>query len=66
MFGPKVANKYASAVTKGLDLGCDFQLCSFPYHTAIPYRVSTGPEQGFPSVLFPQQGKTCFHYRDPS
>ena len=22
------------------------------YHTAIPYRASTGPEQGFPSELF--------------
>ena len=34
-------------------------LWNFKY-TAIPYRASTGPEQG---VLF-LTGKTCFHYRD--
>ena len=37
--------------------------------TAIPYRASTGPEQGFPCVLFPvgkssTQEKPCFYYRD--
>jgi hypothetical protein len=26
-------------------------------HTAIPYRASTGPEQGFPCVLFPHREK---------
>ena len=38
-------------------------------YTAIPYRASKGPEQGFPCVLFPvrksTQGKPCFHCRDP-
>ena len=49
-------------------------------YTAIPYWASTGPEQGFPCVVFPHrekpvfiagfpventtQGKPCFHYRD--
>ena len=28
--------------------------------TAIPYRVSTGPEQGFPCVLFPSREKPVF------
>ena len=28
--------------------------------TAIPYRVSTGPEQGFPCVLFPSREKPIF------
>ena len=30
------------------------------YYTAIPYRVSTGPEQGFPCVLFPNREKPAF------
>ena len=30
------------------------------YHTAIPYRASTGPEQGFPCVLFPHREKNVF------
>ena len=30
--------------------------------TAIPYRASTGPEQGFP--CFSKQGDTFFHYRE--
>ena len=25
------------------------------FRTAIPYRVSTGPEQGFPCVVFPHR-----------
>ena len=29
-------------------------------HTAIPYRASTGPEQGFPCVLFPHREKPVF------
>jgi hypothetical protein len=29
-------------------------------YTAIPYRASTGPEQGFPCVLFPQREKPVF------
>ena len=29
-------------------------------YTAIPYRVSTGPEQGFPFVLFPNREKPFF------
>ena len=31
-------------------------------YTAFPYRVSTGPEQGFPCVLFPQnlKGRNLF------
>ena len=28
--------------------------------TAIPYRVSSGPEQGFPCVLFPHREKPVF------
>ena len=28
--------------------------CEFN-HTAIPYRVNKGPEQGFPSVVFPHR-----------
>ena len=30
------------------------------HYTAIPYRVSTGPEQGFPCVLFPNREKPVF------
>ena len=33
--------------------------------TAIPYRVSTGPEQGFPCVLFPNREKPVFISWDP-
>ena len=33
--------------------------CKITY-TAIPYRVSTGPEQGFPCVLFPNREKPVF------
>ena len=29
-------------------------------HTAIPYRASTGPEQGFPCVVFPHREKSVF------
>ena len=29
-------------------------------HTAIPYRASTGPEQGFPCVLFPHREKPVY------
>jgi hypothetical protein len=28
--------------------------------TAIPYRASTGPEQGFPCVVFPHREKPVF------
>ena len=28
--------------------------------TAIPYRANTGPEQGFPCVLFPHREKPVF------
>ena len=34
-------------------------------HTAIPYRVSTGPEQGFPCVVFPHREKPVFSSWDP-
>ena len=41
-------------------------------HTAIPYRVSTGPEQGFPCVVNTHRekpvlisGNPCSHCRDP-
>ena len=30
------------------------------YYTAIPYRASTGPEQGFPFVVFPHREKPVF------
>ena len=33
--------------------------------TAIPYRVSTGPEQGFPCVVFPHREKPVFSSWDP-
>ena len=33
---------------------------SFPVLTAIPYRASTGPEQGFPCVAFPHREKPVF------
>ena len=29
-------------------------------HTAIPYRASTGPDQGFPCVVFPHREKPVF------
>jgi hypothetical protein len=29
-------------------------------YTAIPYRASTGPEQGFPCVVFPHREKPVF------
>ena len=31
-----------------------------PVYTAIPYRAITGPEQGFPCVLFPHREKPVF------
>ena len=34
-------------------------------YTTIPYRASTGPEQGFPLRSISTQGKTCFHCRVP-
>ena len=40
---------------------CGIVTCLVFCCTAIPYRASTGPEQGFPCVLF----LTCFHYREP-
>ena len=30
-------------------------------NTAIPYRASTGPEQGFPCVVFPHREKPVFN-----
>ena len=30
------------------------------FYTAIPYRASTGPEQGFPFVVFPHREKPVF------
>ena len=30
------------------------------YYTAIPDRASTGPEQGFPCVVFPHREKPVF------
>ena len=33
--------------------------------TAIPYRASTGPEQGFPCVLFPHREKPVYISWDP-
>ena len=30
------------------------------HHTAITYRASTGPEQGFPCVVFPPREKPVF------
>ena len=33
--------------------------------TAIPYRISTGPEQGFPCVVFPHREKPVFSSWDP-
>ena len=33
--------------------------------TAIPYRASTGPEQGFPCVVFPHREKPVFISWDP-
>ena len=35
-------------------------------YTAIPYRVSTGPEQGFSCVLFPNREKPVFITRIPA
>ena len=35
------------------------------YFTAIPYRASTGPEQGFPCVVFPHREKPVFSSWDP-
>ena len=29
-------------------------------YTAIPYRASTGPEQGFPCVVFPHRENPVF------
>ena len=34
-------------------------------NTAIPYRVSTGPEQGFPCVVFSHREKPVFSSWDP-
>ena len=35
MFGPNVADKYASAITKNLDLGCNFRPCSLDHFYII-------------------------------
>ena len=35
------------------------------FRTAIPYRVSTGPEQGFPCLVFPNSEKPVFSSWDP-
>ena len=47
-------------------------LVKYKMHTAIPYRVSTGPEQGFPFVVNSHREKPvfitrnlCSHCRDP-
>ena len=34
-------------------------------HTAIPYRASTGPEQGFPCVVCPHRENPVFISWDP-
>jgi len=34
-------------------------------YTAIPYRVSTGPEQGIPCVVFPHGENPVFITWDP-
>ena len=34
-------------------------------YTAIPYRASTGPEQGFPCVVFPHRENPVFISWDP-
>ena len=33
---------------------------TFFKYTAIPYRASTGPEQGFPCVVFPHRENPVF------
>ena len=38
-----------------------FSVSSKYHYTAIPYRASTGPEQGFPCVVFPHRGKPVFN-----
>ena len=35
------------------------------YHTAIPYRASIGPVQGFPCVAFPHREKNVHISGDP-
>ena len=45
--------------TGNLDRACNERNCPGK-STTIPYRVSTGPEQGFPCVVFPHKEKTCF------
>ena len=35
------------------------------FYTAIPYRASTGPEQGFPCVVFPHREKPVFISWEP-
>ena len=35
------------------------------HYTAIPYRVSTGPEQGCPCVVSPHREKPVFSSWDP-
>ena len=38
----------------------DTKILGMLNYTAIPYRVSPGPEQGFPCVLFPNREKPVF------
>ena len=38
-----------------------YKLERYFLHTAIPYRASTGPEQGFPCVVFPRREKSVFN-----
>ena len=54
----------------GLEDGAKKLLRSFKWYlgrvyTAIPYRASTGPEQGFPCVVFPHRENRVFISWDP-
>ena len=43
-----------------MEINPNFKFCLLIGHTAIPYRASTGPEQGFPCVVFPHRENPVF------
>ena len=48
------------SLCSGLQYWLRFDIYDYCPYTAIPYRVSTGPEQGFPCVVFPHREKPVF------
>ena len=52
-------NSFVVVVDKTVQIFC------YEYFTAILYRASTGPEEGFPCVIFPHREKPVFNTGRP-